>query len=241
MSKSKSNSHSKILLILHQTTSNYGAVGRLLKKFGYNLDICFPSEGQVFPLNLENYQGIISFGGPMSANDEHLDFIKAELNWIPLVLDSNIPFLGICLGAQLLAKVLGASVSLHPQGKVEIGYYPIFPTIEGCKYFHHGLGFYQWHREGFSLPHGGVNLARSENFPNQAFRWGTQVFGVQFHPEMEGKTLFQWARDYKNDPATIEYFKLSGAQSWEEQLKKHQNYTLKIDNWLKFFLSKWLT
>ena len=87
------------------------------------------------------------FGGPMSANDEE-DWIKREIDWIGSPLKENKPFLGICLGAQLLARHLGHPVGSHPEGRVEVGYYPIHPTEEGhsvcdCRFPNR---VYQWHR-----------------------------------------------------------------------------------------------
>ena len=78
---------------------------------------------------MDGYAGTIVFGGPMSANDDgKLPGIRAQLDWIPTALDSGRPFLGICLGAQLLARALGATVKPHPAGLAEIGYFPVSYT-----------------------------------------------------------------------------------------------------------------
>lgn len=122
----------KVLLIVHQITSDPGRVGRMLRERGYTLDIRCPSNQEELPATMEDHDAVAIFGGPMSANDDKtLPFIRTELDWIPTALDSRKPFLGICLGAQLLARALGATVAPHPEGRAEIGYFPVVPTRPG--------------------------------------------------------------------------------------------------------------
>ena len=118
----------KILIVVHQPTSDTGLVGQILRAWGYTLDIRVPSQQDELPPTMDNHDAVIIFGGPMSANDrETLPFIGTELDWIPVALESGKPYLGICLGAQLLARVLGATVQPHLDGLVEIGYFPVMP------------------------------------------------------------------------------------------------------------------
>jgi GMP synthase (glutamine-hydrolysing) len=139
-----------VLIVLHQEHSTPGRVGRLLIERGHRLDIRRPRFGDPLPATLIEHAGAVIFGGPMSANDPN-DFIKAEIDWIGVPLKENRPFLGLCLGAQMLAKHMGANVWQHPQGRAEIGYYPLLPTEAGMR-----LGeawdmpwpthVYHWHR-----------------------------------------------------------------------------------------------
>ncbi len=229
----------KILFIFHKSTTNPGPVGKLLKQWGYELDIRVPNEGTQFPSTMNEHEGAISFGGSMSANDsETLPFIRTELDWIPKVIESGKPFLGICLGAQLLARALGAKVARHSEGKVEIGYHPIIPTFTGSKYFDSQLSFYHWNSEGFELPSDAVKLASGEMFENQAFRYGKNAYGVQFHPEISRSILEEWAAT--TDLEIERKLKLPGAQSWDEQIEKHLHYAPVVENWLNSFLSLWL-
>ena len=102
------------------------------------------------------------FGGPQSANDDD-EVVKREIDWIGVPLKEKKPYLGICLGAQMLAKHLGARVYKHPDGHAEVGYYPIRPTAAGrelCRDWPDHV--YQWHREGFDLPDKAVLLAEGE-------------------------------------------------------------------------------
>jgi GMP synthase (glutamine-hydrolysing) len=229
----------KILFIFHSSITNPKPITHLLKRWGYEIDICIPSEGSQLPFTMENHEAAISFGGSMSANDgETLPFIRTELDWIPTVLESGKPFLGICLGAQLLAHSLGAKVARHPEGKVEIGYHPIIPTLAGSKYFDAQLSFYHWNSEGFELPSDAVKLASGEMFENQAFRYGENAYGVQFHPEISSSVLKEWAAT--TDKETEQKLQLPGAQSWEEQIERHSLYAPIVENWLDTFLSLWL-
>ena len=98
----------KALIVLHQKSSEAGNLENKLIERKFDLEFICPALGDSLPLNLEHYDAIIILGGPMSANDND-DFIKNEIDWIGQVLKSNVPFLGICLGAQMLAKHLGCT------------------------------------------------------------------------------------------------------------------------------------
>lgn len=231
----------KILFIFHQPSTNPGVVARLLKQKGYELDIRILSQGSELPPTLDEHEGVISFGGSMSANDgQILPYIKKEIDWLPKVLSSETPFFGICLGAQLLAQLLGGKVGRHPEGKLEIGYWPLSPTPEGMKYFEPNLKVYQWHREGFEIPSSVVKLASCEIFKNQAFRYGDNAYGVQFHPEMVQEVLDKWRQGTDSDLGTQEDLMRPEAQPWEEQMSNHLKYAPKVENWLNNFFDLWL-
>ena len=111
----------------------------------------------------------------MSANDPD-EFVRREIDWISVPLREQRPFLGICLGAQMLAMQLGARVAPHPEGRAEIGYYPIRPTPAGLALCPHWPDHvYHWHREGFELPRGAELLAEGGDFPIQAFQIGSRL------------------------------------------------------------------
>ncbi len=164
-----------VLIVLHQETSTPGRVGNALRALGYTLDIRRPRFGDPLPSTLDMHAGAVMFGGPMSANDTD-DYIRREIDWLAVPLRERRPFLGICLGAQMLARQLGASVAPHPEGRVEVGYYEIRPTQDGravCADWPSHV--YHWHQEGFGLPAGCALLAEGNDFPVQAFRSG-QLF-----------------------------------------------------------------
>jgi len=110
-----------VLIVLHQETSTPGRVGNALRALGHPLDIRRPRFGDPLPESLDGHAGAVIFGGPMSANDPD-DFVRREIDWISVPLREQRPFLGICLGAQMLAMQLGARVAPHPQGRAQIGY-----------------------------------------------------------------------------------------------------------------------
>src|ERR1044072_5898173 len=116
-----------VLVILHQETSTPGRVGNALRALGHPLDIRRPRVGDPLPDTLDRHAGAVIFGGPMSANDPD-DFVRREIDWIEVPRLEQRQFLGICLGAQMLARQPGAPVAPHHEGRVEVGYYPIRPT-----------------------------------------------------------------------------------------------------------------
>lgn len=222
----------KALLIVHQEHSDPARVGAVVDSLGYELDLRCPNRGCLLPETMDGHDAVIVFGGPMSANDRdngETPGIRAELDFIPLVLASGKPFLGICLGAQLLAKALGARVSLHPEGRIEAGYYRIAPTEDGCRYFDGPMMVYQWHKEGFDLPHGAALLAEGEIFANQAFRYGG-AYGLQFHPEVLAANIQRWIE------RGAERLASPGARPVETHFDGFRRYDPVVDGWVRRFL-----
>jgi len=222
----------KILCILHQEHSSPGRIAHRLIERGFALDARRPRFGDPLPETLEEHAGVIIFGGPMSANDAD-DYVRAETDWIEVPLREDKPFFGICLGAQMLARKLGAKVDVHPEGLVEVGYYPLRATPEGAKLLDWPDHIYQWHREGFELPHGAVRLAESDTFPNQAIQYGRSAFGVQFHPELTTQMVYRWTT------RGHERLTLPGAKSRREHFEGRALHDHKTRAWLDRFLDLW--
>lgn len=225
----------RILTIVHQSSSNPGRIGQILQEMQYALELRCPAVGTVLPNNLDDYAAVVVFGGPMSANDEDLPFIRAELDWIPQVLAAGKPFLGVCLGAQLLARSLGAVVSPHPEQQVEIGYKPVAATAAGESLFNGLSQVFQWHREGFTLPKEATLLLTGNVFTNQAFSYGPGIYGLQFHPEMTRAMLELW------NAKALTMLDLPGAQPQAEQRVAHRAHRADVEQWLRRFLAHWLS
>ncbi len=124
-------------------------------------------------------------GGPMSVYEESEHaFLIPEKTFIRAVIDAGKPVLGICLGAQLCADVLGAKV--YPMGQKEIGWYPVSKVAPHPIFFdmNEGQHVFHWHGDTFDLPMGSILLASSAVCKHQAFMWKEQVMGLQFHMEM---------------------------------------------------------
>lgn len=224
-----------ILLVVHQENSDPGRVASALAGLGCRLDLRRLAVGDRLPEDLDPFDGAVVFGGPMSANDDHLPFIRAELEWIPKWVATGKPYLGICLGAQLLARSHGAQVGPHARGYHEIGYYRLDPTPAGRQLFEPGMHAYQWHGEGFDLPGGATLLARGEHFPNQAFRLGDNAYGIQFHPEVTVAIMRFWSAHASHRLV------LPGAQSRQEQHARAEKYDNIVDRWTPVFLRRWLS
>jgi GMP synthase (glutamine-hydrolysing) len=220
-----------VLIVLHQENSTPGRIGNALRAVGHALDIRRPRFGDVLPETLDAHAGAVILGGPMSANDAD-DYVRREIDWIEVALAEQRPFLGICLGAQMLAKQLGASVAPHPQGLTQIGYYPIRPTAAGVRLCPNWPDqVYHWHREGFELPHGAELLAEGDDFPNQAYRFGN-AFGLQFHPDVTAKMMHCWTARGDMD--------LPGAQPRQEHFSGRDVYDVIERAWLRNFIDDWL-
>ncbi|WP_051929054.1 glutamine amidotransferase [Thermopetrobacter sp. TC1] len=225
----------RVLIVLHQATSTPGRIGHWLRQRGVELDIRYPVFGDELPASLEAHHGAIIFGGPGSVNDNCAHFRK-EIDWLSVPLRENKPYIGICLGAQMLAKHLGARVGPHPDGYCEVGYYPVRPTSLGaalCDCWPEYV--YQWHREGFDIPAGAQKLLEGLGyFPNQAFRFGA-AFGFQFHPEVTTAMLHRWT------VKSAESLSWPGARPLSTHFEDRLVHDPAVSCWLDRFLDFWLT
>ncbi len=159
------------------------------------------------PESIAELPGLILLGGPMSAND-NTPFLRHQLAALDVALRESIPILGICLGAQLLAKAAGAQV--YRNQEPEIGFFNIQLTPAGVadpilgKLDRQECVFH-WHSDTFSLPRGSELLAYSASKKNQAYRIENFAYGLQFHPEVTPAMIGQWVREDQNsDIAEIE-------------------------------------
>lgn len=188
----------KLLVFQHVPHEILGTLNPLLKDAGFRIRyVNFGRHPDSRP-NLDGYHGLVILGGPMSAFDtKQYPHLKVEMEAIESALKRGIPVLGICLGSQLLAMTLGAEV--RPCRSKEIGWYDVAPTEAGQDdpLFSHFRGverIFQWHGDTFAIPRGGIHLATSAACSHQAFRYGHNVYGLQFHLEVDEPMIDRWLR-----------------------------------------------
>jgi GMP synthase-like glutamine amidotransferase len=160
-------------------------------------------EGEPVPQRPDAYSGLVFMGGPMSVNDP-LPWIAPTLALIRGAVEAGVPTLGHCLGGQLMARALGATVSRNPVK--EIGWATVNVTPDGAARDWFGdvrdfLSFH-WHGETFSIPAGADRLAGSEHCANQAFALGPHL-GLQCHVEMTADLVRAWCRDWEKEVASL--------------------------------------
>lgn len=210
-------------------------VSAFLKSKDFTLLWTCPAAGEeVPPLNRET-RALVIYGGKFGVPERNVHgFLNDEMRLIRQALDRDIPLLGICLGAQLLAHELGAAVGPHPENVHEYGYYQVRPTPEGKALIPEGLIALQSHYHGFGLPKAAIRLAGSEFFENQAFRFGEKAYGLQFHPEASRASLERWIerRGERNFAR--------GAHPPQRQLADHAKYDAALGAWFAGFLEKWI-
>lgn len=223
-----------VLIVLHQAHSNPGHIGQTLRAHGHELDVRRPRFGDPLPETMAEHDGAVIFGGPMSANDPDA-FVKTETDWIGVALKEKAPFLGVCLGAQMMANHLGGTVALHPEAHVEIGYHDVQPIKSVYDEGDWPTRVFQWHKEGFTVPSGGdlVTLG-GEAFPNQAFRYGETAVGIQFHPEITYAMVSRWSG---HNPHKLDQV---GAQPRAHQMNEHIAHHPTVRDWLDRFLRGWV-
>ena len=200
------------------------------------LDIRRPSLGDPLPRTLADHDGVVVFGGPMCANDSS-DWVRQEIDWLETPLAEEKPLLGLCLGAQMMARALGARVFTYDDKRSEIGYFPIAVTPEGDRLCAAPFPrcVYHWHSDGFDLPDGAELLARGgAEFPNQAYRYGRTAVGLQFHPEVTYHMICRWTIK------GAERLTRPGAKQRPRHLDGWFQHDGRVAAWLAAFLPAWL-
>lgn len=218
-------------MLRHMKRMDADRVSSALTARDFELDYRCPAEGEPLPGLDEDHDLVVVYGGVQSANDD--GYIQAEIEWIRKWVSAGRAYLGLCLGAQLLASALGAKVSSHPEGRHEIGFVRIRPAGDPA-FLPVPLHVYQWHKEGFELPDGATLLAQGDVFPNQAFRYGGAAYGIQFHPEVTPAIMLAWMED------SAASLRAPGASPKARQVEDAVRHNGAIDEWLSQFLDRCL-
>ena len=168
----------------HVAFEGLGSIESWLKAAGYEITNTRFFESAALP-DLKKIDLLVVMGGPMSVNDESIfPWLVSEKKYILEAINSGTPVLGICLGAQLIARAIGASV--YRNSVKEIGWFPIqgiSSNDTSLFSFPPSMTVFHWHGETFDLPSGASRLAKSDGCENQAFQFGKSVIGLQFHLE----------------------------------------------------------
>ncbi len=224
-----------IILIDHPVGKRDDRASRMLAERGYRWAGARPPPPPPPPQPRSDHAAALVYGGAeVLSRSDHLDYLQAEVDWIARWAEADRPFLGICLGAQLLARSLGGRVAPHPEGLHEIGYVEITPTSGADGFLHESLHVYHWHKEGFEVPGDAQLLATGEAFPNQAFRFGSTVYGLQFHPEVTPQVSQRWITEAGHMLAE------PGAHSADRQIADSERYDGPMASWFERFLDVWL-
>jgi GMP synthase (glutamine-hydrolysing) len=187
----------RIMVLKHVAAEPLGLLDPMIRSRGHRIRyVNFQRHPDAEP-QLDRYQALVVLGGPMHVTEtERYPHLLTECRLIEQALARRIPVLGICLGAQLLAHVLGARVA--PARRPEIGWYPIRPCRPATADdpVLHPLDaerqVFQWHSYGFDIPAGAVHLAESDDCPGQALGYDGIAWGFQFHLELDESLIRRW-------------------------------------------------
>lgn len=197
----------RALVVRHIAIEGPGLLTELMQRAGWTLDLRAMDVGDELPRDPGDYQAVVVLGGPMNVYEEHLyPYLKPLDRLLKEAMAREMPVLGICLGAQLMAKALGAAVTKNPVK--EIGWYtvtltdagrsdPLFAGLEPS------LPVFHWHGDTFAIPAGAVHLARAPSCPAQAFRYGRAAYAFQFHLEVTADMVAEWTAAYAPELAAF--------------------------------------
>jgi GMP synthase (glutamine-hydrolysing) len=200
-----------VLVLRHVPHEPLGTLENYFRDFALEFEYVDLFRAVPTAIPLEQAAALVILGGPMNVDEvDRYAFLGPELSWVRQAIHARMPVLGICLGAQLMAKALGARV--YPNSVKEIGWYamelmpgaardPLFSGSQGLEIV------FQWHGDTFDLPPGAVHLAQSEHCRQQAFRYGTSAYGFQFHIEMTPELVDLWLNEPGNrrELASVDY------------------------------------
>ncbi len=214
-----------ILIIKHAKIEGPGTLGDFFRETSWKTGVVELWKTQALP-RVDDCEAIISLGGPMNVYEtKKYPFLEKEESFLKKALKENIPVLGICLGAQLLAKA--ASAKVEKAENKEIGWYTVGLTKAGgddllFKRTGKDLKVFQWHEDSFNVPESGNLLATAATCRNQAIRVGKNAWGLQFHPEMTEGMLEAWLSDTEEaldeKEIMLNYFKVKQIYDRQAQM-----------------------
>lgn len=199
----------KVLILLHAESEGPGTLGTFLEARAAEVEIVRFFAGDRIRLEPQELVAAVSMGGPMNVYEEdRYPFLREETDFLKRVVHAGLPVLGVCLGAQMIAKACGARVRKSPQK--EIGWFDVFLTSDGRRdALFSGLPetfrVLQWHEDMFDVPRGGKLLASAAGCPHQSFRY-RNAYGLQFHVEATREMASEWFAGREEGPRILEEF-----------------------------------
>jgi len=197
----------KVLFFRHIEIEGPALIGEILKSKGIPFEVVDMYNGASLPDTLDNLGAVFFLGGPMNVYEEDIyPFLASENVFIQKCVEAGIPMFGICLGAQLIAKALGARVRKGKEKELGWGSVSLTKAGENDPLFANmgsSVPVFQWHGDTFDIPEGAVHLAKSDKCENQAFRYGKLVYGFQFHCEVSEGMGLEWTKAYEDELQTL--------------------------------------
>lgn len=192
----------RVLIVQNYEGTGPGLIGQALEEAGVAVDLVRPYRGEAIPEGVTDHAGVVVLGGAQNARaDDTHPYMPGLVAYMKATVDAGRPLLGVCLGAQLLARAYGADNLIG--GAPEFGWQPVerLPRAEDDPV----LGdlpdrfpIFEWHDDTFTLPSDAVHLARSPGAEHQAFRIGRAGYGMQFHFEADTALVDTWTRTFED-------------------------------------------
>lgn len=214
----------KIHVIQHVPFENEANIGLWAETHGHPLTRTLLFKEENYP-DSDDFDWLVVMGGPMNVDEESkYPWLASEKKFIEKAISNDKLVLGICLGAQLIARVLGAQV--RKNAFKEIGWFPVRVTKEAhqsdiFKDLPRQFMAFHWHGDTFEIPKKSVQLAESDGCLNQAFQYGKGIVGLQFHLESSHQSILNLIEHAKADMAKCDFVQtIEEIRSGEHYLKE---------------------
>ena len=186
-----------IYIVCHAACEPAGYLCYYLRKNNINYKKITAFKNEIASLDLDAVSGLVFMGGPYSVNED-LPWVADEIQLVQQAMEKDIPIMGVCLGAQLISKALGADI--HSAAHMETGWHKMkvdtskltdYPALELDETFE----VFEWHEETFSIPEGATPIFKGLNYENQGYVYG-KILNMQFHLEMTEEMIYEWIERY---------------------------------------------
>ena len=201
---------------------------------GFDIRVVEPWKGEDLPELTGEEAGVMLMGGPQYVTElDEAPYLADEMRFAEAAMVRGVPVVGICLGSQMIAHILGAAVGFHRDGHMTMGFYELAVTEAGRGLMPAGLKVLSGNAQGWDMPSGVTPLAHGEVFPNQAFQAGASTIALQFHPEVTQPILHQWHDEFGGmigEP---------GTHPVDEQWAAFAEHDPALKAWYAGFLDNW--